>query len=140
MVRIKLDQKSSVFLLQERLLCNKYKWFTRITGIVEPKYVYGPYWQEMWVCTGSGGQQVIYSINSCVTDYNEYYLQETIFFFIGIIVQYVTVSSADSIRLTSLQTIMNTGIFMLRWRRFQNGLLRLKRDYDRKNITALPGR
>jgi hypothetical protein len=68
------------------------------------------------------------------------FCKETVCFLIGIIVQYVTMSSAGDIRPTSLQTIVSTETFMLRWRKYQNGLLSLKRGYDRKNVIALPGR
>jgi hypothetical protein len=49
-------------------------------------------------------------------------------------------SNAGGIRPTSLQTIVSTETFMLRWRRYQNGLHSLKRGYDRRNVIALPGR
>jgi len=71
-------------------------------------YFYGQRWQEMWVD-------------------NEYCVEETVCFLVGITFQYVTVSNADSTRPTSQQTIVSTGTFMRRLRRCQNGLLSSKR-------------
>jgi hypothetical protein len=89
---------------------------------------------------GNDDQQITSHLNNYVADHNVCYVKETVCFVVGTTVQYATMSSAGDIRQTSLQTIVSTETFMLRWRRCQNGLLSLKRGYDRKNVIVLPGR